>query len=299
MRSAVLILAVLLSVVASAEPLSVRVMSLNMWGGGMRGGQPLEQMAAVIRAARADIVGVQEALSRDDIDRSAQLAEILGWYHLAQPDRTAILSRFPVVGAVGDLGAEFTLPEEKRLYVFNVHYYHTPYQPYQLLEIPFNDGRFITTEAEAIEEARLARGAETDQLLHVLTPILSEGAPVCVTGDFNEPSDLDWTARAAEKGLAPIAVRWPATAALTEAGLVDVFRSIHPDETKVRGLTWTPKTNSDDPKDRHDRIDFVFAGGPLRAVSAEVVGESPENADIVVTPYPSDHRGVVCELVVE
>ncbi|HAV60961.1 MAG TPA: hypothetical protein DCY13_01175, partial [Verrucomicrobiales bacterium] len=60
------------------------------------------------------------------------------------------------------------------------------------------------------------------------------------------------------------------------------------------GWTWTPLTRPDDPKDRHDRIDFLFfAGEDVRVTRCEVVGEAQPAADIVVTPYPSDHRAVV------
>jgi exodeoxyribonuclease III len=37
----------------------------------------------------------------------------------------------------------------------------------------------------------------------------------------------------------------------------------------------------------------------VRVEKAEVVGERPERADIVVTPYPSDHRAVVATVVIE
>jgi exodeoxyribonuclease-3 len=82
--------------------------------------------------------------------------------------------------------------------------------------------------------------------------------------------------------------------------MVDAYRIIHPDPVKSPGLTWTPITSTDDPKDRHDRIDLVFMGGvehPGAAVKAvEIIGEAPESADVVVSPYPSDHRAVVAEL---
>ena len=66
------------------------------------------------------------------------------------------------------------------------------------------------------------------------------------------------------------------------------------------GITWTPTTAATDPKDRHDRIDFVFWGrngctsGHINA--AQIVGESKQHADIVVNDYPSDHRAVVAEI---
>ena len=49
-----------------------------------------------------------------------------------------------------------------------------------------------------------------------------------------------------------------------------------------------------DPRTHHDRIDFVyFMGMGLEVKEVMIVGENEENADIVVTPYPSDHRAVV------
>ncbi len=281
---------------ASAESHTLRVLSFNIWRGGAAGGQPLEQTAEVIRAARADIVGIQEAHAPGNVDRAPELAAILGWHHLAQPDRTAILSRHAITGPIGDLGATVDLPNGNRVRFFNVHYLHAPYQPYQLLNIPYEDGRFIKTESEAIEEAKRARGAETDRLVEALAPFLAQREVVVVTGDFNEPSHLDWTRRAARRNLVPIPVRWPATAALMDLGFTDTYRAVHRNETRRPGHTWTPTTAPTDPADRHDRIDFVLVAGHIRVVSTEIVGESPDTSDLVVTPYPSDHRAVVCEI---
>jgi len=171
---------------------------------------------------------------------------------------------------------------------------HAPYQPYQLLNIPYGNGRFIKTEAEAIAEARKARGEQVERLLGELKPALASGKPVFLTGDFNEPSHEDWTKKAAQAGKVPIAVEYPTTKAVTAAGMKDAFRLIYSNEVERRGNTWTPITTPDDQNDRHDRIDFVFAGGAGVSVQkCEVVGEEERFADIVVQPYPSDHRGVV------
>ena len=46
--------------------------------------------------------------------------------------------------------------------------------------------------------------------------------------------------------------------------------------------------------DHHDRIDFVFArGDDLTVEDASIVGEAEPQAQIVVDPWPSDHRAVV------
>jgi exonuclease III len=118
-------------------------------------------------------------------------------------------------------------------------------------------------------------------------------AAAFIFGDFNEPSFRDWTERAVAAKHQPIAVRYPTTLAIEEQGFVDAFRAAFPDEVAKPGFTWTPTTEPSDPEDHHDRIDFVFARAPNLVVEkAGIVGEKAPEADIVVTPWPSDHRAV-------
>jgi endonuclease/exonuclease/phosphatase family metal-dependent hydrolase len=295
------VLALLLAAAGTAwaDPATVRVMSFNLWYGGQAGGQPLKQSAEVIAAADANIVGLQETHGKNGAGNQTEaLAALLHWNYLEQADKTSILTPFNIVRPLDDLGAEVELPDGRRVLVFNIHYYHAPYQPYQLLSIPYEDGRFIKTEDEAIDEARKARGGESDQLAAVIKRYWDGDLPIFVTGDFNEPSHLDWTPKAASAGVVPLAVTWPASKALTDIGLIDAYRATHANEASKPGFTWTPITAPDDPNDRHDRIDFVYAAGPLRVLQAAIVGELPEFANIVVTPYPSDHRAVVAECAI-
>lgn len=290
--------------VEGAEPTAeiVRVMSFNLWQGGDAGKQPLDQTVVVIKKAGADIVGLQETAgyAQDDEprpDRGAEIARRLGWHYLDQGERTGIISRFKIVAATPrKWGARLELPSGRQLYVFNAHLAASPYQPYQLLGIPYGDGAFLKTEREAVRAAQDARGGQVARMLDEVKAILPDGLPVFITGDFNEPSYLDWTPAAVKANLCPLAVQWPSTQAVEAAGFHDAYRRVHPDPTRQRGLTWTPTTTADDPQDRHDRIDFAFAGGAVKIRAAEVVGEAPEFADIVVTPYPSDHRAVVAEV---
>ena len=261
-------------------------MTFNIWHNGKAGKQPLSQTAQVIKMANADIVGLQEAYP----DTVKALADMLGlgWHHSG-----SILSRFMIIEK-RDKGIKIRLNAEQEAFVFNNHFAHAPYQPYQLLGIPYGRGKFIKTEKEAIAEANKARGHQVADLLKEINAIPDKELPVFVTGDFNEPSHLDWTAKAAATGRHPTKVSYPATRSLTEAGLIDAYRAVHPDEVKFPGYTWTPTTKLTDPKDHHDRIDFVFfRGKSVKVESAQIVGESHNNADIVVTAYPSDHRAVV------
>lgn len=280
---------------------TLRVMTYNLWHGGDAGKQPLKQSAEVIRAARADIVGLQETHGHEATpgagrpDHGRKLAEMLGWHYFDQGERTGVLSRYPIVtNTPRRWGVTVRLPSSNIVHVFNAHLMHAPYQPYQLLRIPYAGAPFIKTADEAVREARQARGAQVERLLTELKPALTGSAPVFLTGDFNEPSHLDWTARAAAAGRVPLAVDYPTTRAVVSAGLRDAFRAVFPDEVARPGWTWTPITHPTDPKDRHDRIDMIFFAGPqVTATDAQIVGEDAKFADIVVKPYPSDHRGVV------
>ena len=287
---------------ATSAASTLRVMTFNLWHGGEAGGAPLEQTATVIRQSGADFVGLQQThgVERHGTrpDNGRGLATLLGWHYVDQGQRTGILSRWPIVGRQrGAAGVTVRLPDGRDVHVFNVHLAHAPYQPYQLLGIPYERAPFLTTAAEAVEAARKARGAQIEAVLDVVRPLVTQGAPVVLTGDFNEPSHRDWTPRAAAAGRVPLAVAYPTTRAVEDAGLRDAFRAEHPDEVTRPGHTWTPTTAPDDPADRHDRIDFVFvAGADLDVAACAVVGEAQGPADVVVHPWPSDHRAVVATL---
>ena len=120
------------------------------------------------------------------------------------------------------------------------------------------------------------------------------GLPTVVTGDFNEPSHLDWTKEVVATGRHPITVKWPGSQTFEKAGFQDSYRVVNPDPLTHPGNTWTPTAAPDDPNNHHDRIDFVmYRGEELKLVDSQVVGESEEFADIVIDPYPTDHRAVL------
>jgi hypothetical protein len=122
----------------------------------------------------------------------------------------------------------------------------------------------------------------------------AEGADAAfIFGDFNEPSHRDWTPEAVAAGLQPLVVPYPTTMAIEEKGFIDAFRAAVPDVVAHPAFTWTPTSEPSAPDDHHDRIDFVFArGANLKVESAAIVGEKAPEADIVSTPWPSDHRAV-------
>ena len=285
---------------AQADEEVVSVMSYNIHRGGVvMLKQPLSQTAKVIRSAKADIVGIQETRSPRG-DKLVELAKLLGWNH-DMGNGSNILTRYKIVKSLVN-GIKVELDSGREAYVFNLHLPSHPYQPYQLLGIRPKwhkhkfDIEFIKTEAEAIKWAKKARGREVTKLLRNIRSISDKQASVFVVGDFNEPSHLDWTARAAKAGRHPIKVEYPHSLAMTKAGFADAYRRIYPNEMENPGYTWSSFYKFDDPTTHHDRIDFVyFKGKGIRLNEVKIVGETRKDADIVISPYPSDHRAVVAD----
>lgn len=267
----------------------LRLLCMNVWVGGRRGlatpEASIQRTLDVLRASDADVIALQEH------DGLAEFyAAELGMVATVQDRSTAVLSRWPVRGtSPTKWGVQLESPDLGPVWIFNAHLPAAPYQPYQLAGIEYHGGRFVTSAAEAITEARLARGEPALRLLRELSAALASGEPLLLAGDFNEPSHLDWTAKSAAAGLREHAVEWPTSRLFTEAGLNDSFRAVHPDPTLRPGFTWTPRP---DTRDVMDRIDLVYASPHLIPIRAEVLGESGRTTDLALDPWPSDHRAV-------
>lgn len=285
----------------------VSVATFNVWGAGSNDGKPTSETVAALRALNADILALQEIRSESDScvagecnpggpDLAQGLAEALGYSVFIQTEQNealwanAILSRYPIVSELPyDFGAIINVRGDE-IAVLNVHLLDYPYQPYQLTRIDYGNAPFLDSEDAAIASAESTRGPAVDALLDVANNINVGLVVIC--GDFNEPSHLDWTEGAAEIGRNPLPVLWPASKKLEAAGFVDAYRSFRADEIESPGFTWTPSASPDDHLEHHDRIDFVYLRGHRKIMSAQVAGESERTADIVVKPWPSDHRAV-------
>jgi len=299
---------------AADTPTELTVMSFNIWGGGANEEKDVSETAAVIRAAGADIIGVQETKPEPDVcdaddcvptgpSVAEKLAKALGFHYYDQTKTNpalwanAIISRYPIGKPTdNDLGAEINV-NGRKVYAFNIHLTDFPYQPYQLLGIDYGPAPFLKTADEAVEAAAKARGPALDLVMKDMKQ--AEGADaVFLFGDFNEPSHRDWTDAAVKAGNQPMAVKYPSAMRIEqEAGMTDLLRAVHPDEVAKPAFTWTPTSEPTAKDDHHDRIDYVFGHSPkLETLSVSIVGEKKPEADIVVTPWPSDHRAVVAKV---
>ena len=299
-----------------ADGTRLTLLTFNAWGGGLNQGKPIDETLAVLRAADADLVGLQEAraessnCSAEDCPPgehsiAPELMAALGMEGHEQRGNEsvtwacAIFSRYPILRSTpNDLGVVVDV-KGQRVAVFNIHPTDFPYQPFQLLRIPYGDAPFLETAGQAERAAAEARGAALQLLLEDLATVGDTRAQV-IFGDFNEPSWRDWSERAVAAGRHPLVVDYPLTRALENAGFVDALRAVYPDEIATPAFTWTPITAPDDPADHHDRIDFVFVrGAGISVEAAAVVGEKAPEADLVVMPWPSDHRAVRVQILLD
>ena len=311
--SALLLAASLLVTPALAADTELTVMSFNIWGGGANEKKPIDETVAVIKAAGADIIGIQETRLEGDPctaeicppmgeSVAGKLAAALGFHVYEQTKvndalwANAILSRYPIGKAMpNDTGVEVDVQGRKVL-VFNIHLDDSPYQPYQLLNIEYGPFPYLKTADEAIKAAAETRGPALKLLFDDMTAA-GEADAAFVFGDFNEPSHSDWTEAAVKAGHQPMVVAYPTVKAIEEKGFIDTFRAIFPDAGAKPGLTWTPTSEPSAKDDHHDRIDFALARArSMTVLSAGIVGEKAPEADLVVTPWPSDHRATMAKV---
>ena len=278
------------------DPVTLKVMSFNIWYGGDQ--VSFAKVIEAIKAADADIVGLQEPDGK-----TLEIAAAAGYPYA--DTRRHILSRWPLFdSSLGETQSMAAPPYSiagvdpdavhawalvapgKVVALANTHLTSDPYGP-ELVR----DG---STLEEVLQNETDTRLPEAQALIDGLAPVIASGAPVVVTGDFNSPSWRDWTGRA------PFAVDWPVSRAMEAAGFTDSYRAAHPDAAAHPGLTWTagrpfpviPEGET------LDRIDFVWTANAT-VTDSTVVGEPGfSDAGISITPWPSDHRAVLSTLEV-
>lgn len=280
----VLVIAILFSSISQAqeEAVELRVMTFNIWLGGVQ--VDFAQVVKAVQAAQADVVGLQEAEGH-----TRKLAEALGWSYV--DERLQIISRFPLIDPPDGKGI-YTFVEVKPGRVVAMANVHLPSDPYGPEAV--RDGGTVAEVLALENDTRLPALA---QQLKVLTPLVAQGIPIFLTGDFNTPSHLDWTEGMTKvRPQVKFPLAWPVSQALGAAGFRDSYRDVYPDPVKRLGLTWTPGYPHPflRPTETLDRIDWVLAAGPSTTVNSQLVGEAdnPE-VDIAVTPWPADHRALV------
>ena len=191
-----------------------------------------------------------------------------------------ILSKYPIhepSGAEGRYALIEVRPGEVVAF-FNIHLDYVKYGPKLL-----RNGQPVEEVLASEDEVRTSA---LDEPLRLMGDLIAQGYPVIFTGDHNEPSSLDWTeATVAARPDVPEAVPWPVSEAILGLGFHDTYREVHPDPVADPGITH---------EIAGDRIDYVYAAGPMETLDSQLVGEEGgPGVEIGFTPWTSDHRAVV------
>lgn len=297
-----LAITVILATRGSAEETRFSLMSYNVWKSWSQVDEGFRKGIESIKASGADVIGLQEA-SPEFADK---IAAELGWFRSVKGEgSTQLISRFPIAESMASdrlVGARIRIPGESaaEIVVFNCHLDYRFYGPYAAMKSG------ATAASVLQEEARSERAAQMTSILAFMKSSLdaSGKTPVFLTGDFNGPSHLDWTAATSTQHGNIGAIEWSPSSQIAAAGMLDSFRIAHHDPVKEPGFTWSTIHKQSEPQ---DRIDFTYhQGSGLKVSSSRVftttveatVGpwSSSENLGTVrKNTWPSDHAAVVTE----
>ena len=251
---------------AKGEPMDLDVLVYNIeYGGG-------PETDKVIRRLDADVVGVLESY-----ERLPKIAERTGYPYYNTS--LQLLSKYPILEPSGGDGL-YALLEVQPGYVipfFNVHLDYVEWGPRAL--------RNGASVASVIDSENRVRTSAMERPIEAMTKLIDDGYPLFLTGDFNQPSSLDYTADTVgtREGIEE-PVPWPVSEELLELGFRDSYREIHPDPVEDPGITHRSG----------ERIDYVYAAGPSTTLDSKLVGEpGGEDVDIEAAPWTSDHRAVL------
>jgi len=211
---------------------------------------------------------------------------------------------------VSDPPEKKNIPLHMRLTPFNVivmHLNDVPYQPYQARGIAYDTctehnsalsirpnttdcATTITDSEDLVNAAWHARGKAVQEVIGITRNLTESNRNVVIAGDFNEPSDLDWTNRAVQAKRVPLRAKFKVSRRLRAAGLKDVYRAVYPDEIKHPGYTWydSPTGSMAGGSGPPERIDFLYVPDYVLVRDCQV-GEKKKNE--------SDHLPVSATLV--
>lgn len=336
MNRIVLLLMLLCCRMAAWSGDSIRVLQWNVWQEGtvVKGGY--DAIVDEIVRLKPDFVTLSEVRNYKNTSFAGRITESLckrgeTYYSFYSYD-TGLLSRYPITDSltvypcIDDHGSIYRLLCEAKGRKFAVYTSHLDYQNDTYYEVRGYDGNSweemppLTDVREILR--RNDRSRRDDAAKAFIAQADSDavnGYTVIIGGDFNEPSFLDWTPRTADLyDHHGAIVPWTVTRMMAEAGFVDAWREVYPDEVshpgftypadnpdvEVKRLTWAPKD------DERERIDYIlYRGKDIKATSAYIFG--PEGciarsqripnptSDPFINPlgtWPTDHKGVLVTL---
>ncbi|NMO53772.1 hypothetical protein HH310_21635 [Actinoplanes sp. TBRC 11911] len=267
--------------VASAPRLEVA--SLNLDDAGANAASDARQK--VLQAVAADgiqVLGVQESGGSE----ATELANDLGWHSWQSAGDLGIVSAYPISDVTAPTASVPAVAVTLDVSGQPVRVWVT-----HLDESDYGPARACAGATDVVaHEQGTTRYAQAQATASAMGADIAGGAPVILLGDLASPSGLDWTSAASHCGAG--AVAWPVTAAFANAGLIDSFRTAHPDPVADAGPTW-PSVAGDSTAGPADRVDYVEYAGGLTVLGAESYYTGWTGPGGPSTDWPSDHAAAV------
>ena len=223
------------------------------------GAADVAAIASVVRACRADLVGLQNASGGTE-----RIAAALGWRYWDSAHH--LVSRLPLLRPAGRLHVLVEAAPGRYVAHANVYLSGDLYGPQQVIA-GASPGRVAEIESRI-------RVPGIAPVLSELRALVSQGVPAQISGGFNAPAGRGW----------------PVADALVAAGFADAADD-------AMGDTWPVPGFPADASEGSDRIDGIVVAGPVDVLACELVGEpGGPGVSIACVPWPSDHRAVVARL---
>jgi exonuclease III len=279
-------LSVVLSACSLQESKEIKVMTWNIWHGGLHGSQAddfaedtanTHNVLKVLQEENPDILFMQETYCC-----GMDLAREAGYKHSWRgSSNLSIHSKYPILDTIN-----IFRPFNSHAAVIDVDGVHLLCVNIWLHYLPdtFNDIKHYSPDSLIAGEGP-TRLMEITAILHSVDSLAeATGLPVIMGGDFNSGSHLDWVESTRDAHYGKV-VEWPVSKLMKDRRFTDSFREVHPDPSLTLEGTWG-FLNDDIIS---DRIDYIYyRGDNINTRQSKIVMDDPAGGF-----FNSDHRAIL------
>lgn len=282
----IVLLAVLFSACTNKEPKSFKLMTWNIWHGGLHGDKSHDfakdtlntvNVLKVLQEEKPDILFMQETYCC-----GMEIAQQAGYtYSWRGSSNLSIHSKYPIIDTIeiykafNSHGVVIDALGEPILCI-NIWLHYLPDY--------FQDIKVLSPDSLIVKEGftRLKEIMAIQKSIDSLEKVLQ--LPIIIGGDFNSGSHLDWVESTREAHYGKV-VEWPVSKFMMDQDYTDSFREVHPDPYKTLEGTWGYL----DDEIISDRIDFIYyKGNSINPIASKIVMEDPIGGF-----FNSDHRAIL------
>ena len=321
--------------IAHAQKITLKVMQFNIWLEGTQVPNGFDAIVSEIINNDIDVVTFNEVLNEKNVHFNDRIVKALKekgkTYFSFYADDSGIVSKYPIILSTsvypekvdtGSIYKAIIKVGEAKIAIYSSHLDYTHYACYLPRGYSGNTWKKIDKPVTNLDSI-LANTLSSKRFEEITTVIadaekeFKNGNSVIISGDFNEPSHLDWVKtnknRCDHNGMI---VPWPVSTLLAKTGYVDSYRQIFPNplthpgftypadnpDADISKLTWAPEA------DERERIDFIYfkLKKAITLKKVAIIGpkgcivkskrEEEHTHDNFILPagiWPSDHKAVL------